>query len=299
MGKASRIKQQSAREKIAAQREAARKAERRNRILITGGSTIVVLVIVLAFIVVKLSQGSPSSSGSSSTTGTALPASVTSQVTGVPAATLDKIGRGAVPAFTQGKPPFTPGSGAPLTSGGKPEMLYIGAEYCPYCAAMRWSMAVALSRFGTLTPLHGIHSSPSDTDPNTATLTFYKTGYHSPYLAFTPIENQTVNHGALQNPTQAQNAVWAKYEPDPNTRGYPFIAFSNKQVMKGPIYDAAVLQGKSWSQIAAALKDPTSPIAQSVNGAANYITGAICQMTNNQPANVCNSAAVTAVKSGL
>ena len=297
MGKASRIKQQSAREKIAAQREAARKAERRNRMLITGGSTLAVLVIVLAFVLVKVSQGS----GSSSSAGrTPLPASVTSQVTGVPAATLDKVGRGAVPAFTQGKAPFAPGSGAPLTSGGKPEMLYIGAEYCPYCAAMRWSMAVALSRFGQLsTPLHGIHSSSKDVNPNTATLTFYKTGYHSPYLAFTPVENLTVNKTTLQNPTKAQNAVWAKYEPNPQTRGYPFVTFSNKFVMRGPSYDAAVLQGKSWSQIAAALKDPTSPVAQSVLGAANYITGAICQMTNNQPASVCNSAAVTAVKSGL
>jgi hypothetical protein len=299
MGKASRIKQQSAREKVAAQREAARRAERRNRILITGGSTLAVLVIVLAFVVVKVSQGSPSSPGSSSTTGTLLPASVASQVTGVPAATLDKVGKGSVPAFTQGKAPFAPGSGPAVTSGGKPEMLYIGAEFCPYCAAMRWSMAVALSRFGTLTPLHGIHSSPTDADPNTATLTFYKTGYHSPYLAFTPVEVQTVSRGPLQNPTKEQNAIWAKYEPDANTRGYPFVAFGNRLVMKGPIYDAAVLQGKSWSQIAAALKDPTSPIAQSVNGAANYITGAICQMTNNQPANVCSSAAVTAVKSGL
>jgi hypothetical protein len=299
MGKASRIKQQSAREKIAAQREAARKAERRNRILITGGSTIVVLVVVLAFIVIKLSQGS-SSSDNSSSTGTALPASVSSQITGVPAATLDRVGKGAVPTFTQGKAPFTPGSGAPLTVGGKPEMLYIGAEYCPYCAAMRWPMAVALSRFGTLTtPLHGIHSSSSDVYPSTATLTFYKSGYHSPYLAFTPVETTTVTKAPLQNPTQAQNAVWAKYEPDPQTRGFPFVAFSNKQVMKGYIYNPAVLQGKSWSQIAAALKDPTSPVAQGVNGAANYITGAICQMTNNQPANVCNSPAVTAVKSGL
>jgi len=298
MGKASRIKQQSAREKIAAQREAARKAERRNRMLITGGSTIVVLVIVLAFVLVKLSQGSPSSSGGSST-GTLLPASVASQVTGVPAATLDKVGRGAVPAFTQGKAPFAPGSGPALTSGGKPEMLYIGAEYCPYCAAMRWPMAVALSRFGTLTPLHGIHSSSKDVYPSTATLTFYKSGYHSPYLAFTPVETLTVSKAQLQNPTQAQNAVWARYEPDPNTRGFPFVAFSNKQVMKGYFYNPTVLQGKTWSQIAAALKDPTSPIAQSVNGAANYITGAICQMTNNQPASVCNSPAVTAVKSGL
>src|SRR5215467_1573712 len=297
MGKASRIKQQSAREKIAAQREAARKAERRNRIMITAGSTLIVLVIVAAFIVIKLSQGSPSSSSANGRT--LLPASVSSQVTGVPAATLNKVGAGAVPAFTQGRPAFTAGTGAPLTSGGKPQMLYIGAEFCPYCAATRWSMAIALSRFGTLTPLHGIHSSSTDADPNTATLTFYKSGYNSKYLNFTPVEVQTVSRGPLQNPTSAQNAIWAKYEPDANSRGYPFIAFSNKLVMKGPIYDAAVLQGKSWSQIAAALKDPASPIAQSVNGAANYITGAICQMTNDQPASVCNSAAVTAVKSGL
>jgi uncharacterized protein DUF929 len=298
MGKASRIKQQSAREKIAAQREAARKAERRNRIMITVGSTLVVLVIVAAFIVIKLTQGSPSSSSAGGRT--PLPASVSSQVTGVPAATLDTVGKGAVPAFTRGQPAFTAGSGAALTSGGKPEMLYIGAEFCPYCAATRWSMAVALSRFGTLTtPLYGIHSSSTDTDPNTATLTFYKSGYNSKYLAFTPVEVQTVSRAPLQNPTSEQNAVWAKYEPDPNNRGYPFIAFSNKMVMKGPIYDAAVLQGKTWGQIAAALKNPASPIAQSVNGAANYITSAICKMTNNQPSNVCTSPAVTAVQSGL
>jgi len=298
MGKASRIKQQSAREKIAAQREAARKAERRNRVMITAGSTLVVLVIVAAFIVIKLTQGSPSSSSSGGRA--ALPASVSSQVTGVPAATLDRVGKGAVAAFTQGQPAFTPGSGAPLTSSGKPQMLYIGAEYCPYCAATRWSMAIALSRFGTLTtPLHAIRSSATDTDPNTATLTFYKTGYTSKYLDFTPVEVQTVSRGPLQNPTGPQNAIWAKYEPDPNSRGYPFIAFSNKLVLKGPIYDAAVLQGKSWSQIAAALKDPTSPIAQGVDGAANYITGAICKMTNNQPSDVCSTPAVQAVQSGL
>ena len=297
MGKASRIKQQSAREKIAAQREAAQKAERRNRIMITAGSTLVVLVIVAAFIVIKLSQGSPSNSSAEGRT--LLPASVSSQITGVPAATLNSVGKGAVPVFTRGQPAFTAGTGAPLTSGGKPQMLYIGAEFCPYCAATRWSMAIALSRFGTLTPLHGIHSSSTDTDPNTATLTFYKSGYNSKYLNFTPVEVQKVDRSALQNPTSAQNAIWAKYEPDANNRGYPFIAFSNKLVLKGPIYDAAVLQGKSWSQIAAALKNPASPVSQSVVGAANYITGAICKMTNSQPSDVCSSPAVQAVQNGL
>src|SRR5215467_6665290 len=295
MGKATRIRQQNAREKIAAQRAAEQRAERRRRMFITGGSVLAVIAIVVAFIVVK--SMSSTATPPSSAARTPLPASVASNVTGVPASALAAVGKGSVITTS---PPVTKVTGPPLTSNGKPEMLYIGAEYCPYCAAMRWSMAVALSRFGTLTtPLHGIHSSSTDVNPNTATLTFYKSGYHSPYLAFTPVETTTVSKAALQNPTNAQNAVWAKYEPNPQNRGYPFIAFGNKQVMKGPIYDAAVLQGKSWSQIAAALKDPTSPVSQSVLGAANYITGAICQMTNNQPANVCNSAAVTAVKSGL
>jgi Domain of unknown function (DUF929) len=296
MGKASRIKQQSAREKIAAQRAAAQKQERRNRLLITGGSTLLVLVIVLAFVFIKLSQNNnaSSSSGSGSTTGTLLPASVASQVTGVPSTTLDKVGKGAAsPAELH------PGSGTTLTSGGKPEMLYIGAEFCPYCAAMRWSMAVALSRFGTLTPLHGIHSSSTDVYPHTATLTFYKSGYDSKYLTFTPVENETVDHALLQNPTKEQNAIWAKYEPNPDTRGYPFIDFGNKVVLEGPLYSPQVLAGKSWSQIAAALHDPSSPIAQNVLGAANYLTGAICKMTNNQPSDVCTSAAVKAVQSGL
>jgi hypothetical protein len=298
MGKASRIKQQSAREKIAAQRLAAQRLERRNRLLITGGSTLLVLVIVVAFIAIKLAQ-SPAAQASSSTRGTLLPASVAAQVTGVPAATLDKVGKGSIPTYMAGQPPLTAGSGATLTSAGKPQMLYIGAEFCPYCAAMRWSMAVALSRFGTLTPLHGIHSSSTDKDPNTATLTFYKSGYTSNYLSFASVENKTVTSGPLQNPTAEQNALWAKYEPNPQQRGYPFIDFGNKFVLKGPIYDPAVLAGKTWSQIAASLQDPTSQIAQSIDGAANYLTAAICKMTNGQPSSVCTSTAVTAVQSGL
>jgi hypothetical protein len=113
------------------------------------------------------------------------------------------------------------------------------------------------------------------------------------------VENLTVSHAQLQSLTSAQNALWAKYEPDPNTRGYPFINFGNKLVLKGPIYNPSVLAGKSWSQIAAVLHDPSSPITQNVVGAANYVTGAICKMTNNQPSDVCSSAAVTAVQSNL
>jgi uncharacterized protein DUF929 len=296
MGKATRIRQQNAREKIAAQRAAEKRAEQRRRLFITGGAVLGVIVIVVAFILVK-SMNSPTTTPTS-TARTPLPASVASNVTGVPASALATVGKGSVPQYSPA--PLTKVTGPPLTSNGKPEMLYIGAEYCPYCAAMRWSMAVALSRFGTLsTPLHGIHSSSSDVFPNTATLTFYKTGYNSKYLTFSPVENETVNRSLLESPTAQQNQVWARYEPDPNQRGYPFISFGNKYILKAPIYDPAVLKGLTWSQIAADLHNPSSPVAQGVLGGANYVTAAICKMTNNQPASVCAAPSITAVAGGL
>src|SRR5438067_2102556 len=135
MGKASRLKERSAREKVAAQRAAAHRAEMRRRILITGGSVLAVAAVVIALVLVKV-LGSSSSPSASSAGRTVLPAGVTHQVTSVPPAALAKVGGGTVIPKA-----VTAVTGSPLTSNGKPEMLYIGAEYCPYCAAMRWPMA--------------------------------------------------------------------------------------------------------------------------------------------------------------
>jgi hypothetical protein len=166
-------------------------------------------------------------------------------------------------------------------------MLYIGAEWCPLCAAMRWSMAVALSRFGTFGPLKGIHSASNDVYPNTATLTFLHARYHSRYLTFTAVENQDVHRNALQPTTKAQQALWQKYDTTNGQVGFPFIDFGNQLALKAPIYIPAVLKGLTWAQIAADLRNPASPVAQGADGAANYLTAAICKMTHDLPVTVC------------
>jgi thiol-disulfide isomerase/thioredoxin len=296
MSKATRLRQQSAREKIAAQRAAARRAEIRRRALITAGSVIVVIAIVVAFVVIKVSRNNtPSSkaSGSGGVTGTALPASVIKDITTVPASTLNAVGTGSVLSFNPA--PISAVSNTPLKSGGKPEMLYIGAEFCPYCAAERWGMAIALSRFGTFSPLHGIHSSSTDTDPNTPTLTFYKSTYTSKYLVFTPVENETVTHALLQTPTSAQQALWNKYNPN----AYPFVDIGNKYVIKAPSYDPQALAGLTWAQVAADLHNPSSAPAQGADGTANLITAAICKVTGGQPGSVCTSAGVVKASGSL
>jgi hypothetical protein len=303
MSKATRIRQQNARERIAAQRAAARRAEIRNQVLIVSGSVLAVIAIVAVIVIYAVNRNSGSSGGTTGPTGTALPASVQKDVTTVPASTLNSVSLSSVLNYTSNSP-IVPISGEPpLTSGGKPEMLYIGAEFCPYCGAERWAMAVALSRFGTFSPLRGIHSNSTDVDPNTPTLTFYKSTYTSPYLVFTPVENETVNKALLQTPTSAQQALWVKYDTTTEDgvaeQGYPFIDFGNKYVIKNPSYDPGILAKMTWSQVAAALHNPSSPVAQGADATANLITAAICKMTGDKPGNVCTSAGVKAASAHL
>jgi len=284
MGKAQRAKQESARARIAAQQAQQRAVEQRRRMLAIGGITVAVLAVIGIIIGAVAAR---QHSGQAGGTNGALPASVQSNLS-VPASVLARVGAGSSSAQA-----FKTVTGPLLTSGGKPEMLYIGAEWCPYCAAERWAMAVALSRFGTFSPLKGIHSSSSDVFPNTATLTFYHSTYTSNYLVFTPVENQDVNHNLLQAPTAAQHAVWAKYLPPGDS--YPFINVGNR-VVAAATYTPQVLQGLTWSQIAADLHKPSSPVAQGAVGSANFFTAAICSVTNNQPASVCNAAPITALR---
>jgi hypothetical protein len=302
MSKAARIREQSARERIAAQQAAARKAEVRRRGIIVGGSILAVIAVVVALIVVYANKSNTPQKVAGGVHGTVLPASVQNDIKTVPASTLDSVGAGSLGTSVVSQGALVPISGSPLTSGGKPEMLYIGAEYCPYCAATRWAMAVALSRFGTFTtPLKGFHSSSTDIDPNTATLTFYQQGYTSKYLVFTPVENEDINHNLLQPTTKSQQAIWVKYDTeqtaDGPSQGYPFIDFGGKLALKLPPYDPAVLKGLTWAQIASDLHQPSSTVAQAVLGAANYITAAICKTTSGAPSSVCSSAAVTKITS--
>ena len=216
----------------------------------------------------------------------------------LPAGAARGIGGVAV-CGTSGTVLLTDSDGTPLTSGGKPEMLYVGAEYCPYCAYERWGMVVALSRFGTFENLSTTHSSSSDQYPNTPTWTFYKSTYTSKYLVFSSVEettNQLASNGQgytpLQSPTAAQQALLAKYDAPPyvpaNSKGaIPFVYIGGKYLISGASARPSVLQGKTWASIASSLKDPGNDVAKAVNGTANYITAAICKTTSNQPSNVC------------
>ena len=108
--------------------------------------------------------------------------------------------------------------GTPLKQGGKPLVIYIGAEYCPFCAAERWPLVTALSRFGTFTNLGATHSATNDVYPNTPTFSFKDAKYTSKYLALQTVElygNRPVNGSTRRSrrPTAQQDAPPAQYDP--------------------------------------------------------------------------------------
>jgi hypothetical protein len=257
-------------------------------------------VVVVVLVAVALTSGG----GSKAATTTPAPADVVQATTNVPPDKLAAVGLG--PSNIQ-PPKATTGNQPALTSNGLPEVLFMGAEYCPYCAAERWPMVVSLSRFGTFSHLGATESATNDVFPGTKTFSFYGSSYSSPYLVFTPVEmqsNQPSGNGyaTLQQPTAAQQKLLQQYDTPPYTQssgGIPFVDFGNRYIVSGASYSPQVLQNQSMTAIAGSLVDPTNQIAQNINGTANILTAAICQMTNNQPGQVCNTPTITAAKGKL
>lgn len=278
-------------------RRAQETAKRRKLVAIIGGAVVLVVVAMLA---VKLTTGSPATT---SDTGP-VPAPVLSALSKIPATTFTTVGQGSA----HGLPiPVR----APLLRGpnGHPRIIYLGAEYCPYCAAQRWAMIVALNRFGSFQGLHLDRSAADDVYPSTPTFTFYGATYQSNYIDFNPVElqsNQKVNgqYQTLQTPTAEEQQLTTRYNAPPyvpasNAGSIPFVDFANQYIMSGASFSPGILDNHTWQEIASNLNKPSSEQAQAIIGTANQITAAICATTNESPASVCGDPAVKQIEATM
>ncbi|MEO6885555.1 MAG: DUF929 family protein [Jatrophihabitantaceae bacterium] len=287
-GAAKSSVQTAAQKRLAAQRAMAlangAAAARRKRLYAILSPIAVVVLVAIVLVVVKVNTADKAPNVATTATG-----NVASDVTSVPASVLDSIGAGSSSA------PPTALTGAALSAGGLPRVLYVGAEWCPYCAAERWPLAVALSRFGTLTGLGQTASSPNDTDPSTPTLTFHGATFVSSVISFSGIEVQDGARQPLDKLDAADSALFQSV----GQGGFPFLDIGGKYLINGAQYNPGLLSGMTQKQIAADLHSASSPVAKSIDGAANVITAAICAVNGNQPAKVCSAAGVVAAAKNL
>jgi len=273
-----------------------------------------VVVVVATLVIIKVSSGG--ATGNATGFSATDPAMV-AQLTAVPESVFDTVGVNS--QVVQVSAPITLKNQLALTgitAGGAtvPEILYIGAEYCPYCAAQRWATIIALSRFGTWKGLGNTTSAAKDTYPNTPTFTFVRAVYKSKYLTFKSVEEYTnqlnaaaTNYVSLQNPTTAEQKLILKYDTPKYVPGLtssqgnpiPFMTFANKFLVSGASYSPDTLTGLTRSAIATGLSDPTSPVTDAIIASANYQTAAICSLTNEQPSTVCTSSGVKAAAKAM
>jgi hypothetical protein len=237
---------------------------------------------------------------------TALSPRVAALVTNVPASTLDQVGAGIV------APPGPISQGGfdvvklhrPLASQGKPEVLDESFAWCPHCASESWSLAIALSRFGTLTGLRAIDSgtyfcklqaacslSTLFCFPNTHGLSFLDASYQSPYIGFVPVVLMDVNGQPVQRPTRQENAAISRFD---RPGALPALDVGGAYGFVNAGYDTGILAHRTWSQVAGTLAHAHNPIARRIDGLANLFTAAICKATKGQPASVCKSRGVRA-----
>jgi hypothetical protein len=270
---------------------------RRAAILAVGG----VLAVIAVLVVIRVVGGGNSSSSTTDTGTTSTAAStqdaatIEKAVQSIPAATLAKAGDGG-----QGPLPRIPGPSATIKADGKPLFFYVGGEFCPYCAAERWAMVNALGRFGTLTGLGLTSSSSTDVFPDTPTFTFHGSTYDSSHVTLQAVEVRDREGKPLETLTPTQQALESKYNSPPYVPapggGIPFLLIGGRYLLVGSQFSPQILAGKTHSQIAAAMADPSTPESRSILGAANWLTAAICELTAGKPATACDSAVVKSLR---
>lgn len=190
----------------------------------------------------------------------------------------------------------TSGEAVLQDAAGKPEVLYVGAEYCPFCAAERWSLIYALARFGTFHGLLLSTSSSTDAYPDTPTFSFKTTTFQSSFVAFVAVETADRSGNQLQTLSPSQQTLVQRFDP---AGSIPFLDLGNRYHDVGAGFSPSVLTGLTWDQIAAQLSDANATSTRAIVGNANYLTAAICKLTANQPAATCGDPAITRIAAGL
>ena len=191
-------------------------------------------------------------------------------------------------------------TGLDVSPKGKPTFLYVGADGCPYCAAERWPIIVALSRFGHFSGLTLMRSNATDVYPNTPTFSFFHARFSSPYIHVALVEadgrQKAPGGGGFYPPlmklSASQTATFEKYDSPPyipkNYAGaIPLVLVGGQYLWIGSTYSPGILDNKSWLQISQAVRAGKGVIGQNILRNANALTAAICAVDGRRPANVC------------
>jgi hypothetical protein len=158
---------------------------------------------------------------------------------------------------------------------GRPVLLFVGAQYCPFCAAERWALVVALSRFGQWSHLGAMHSTRGSSGfPALPTYDLLHAAYRSTVVALQAREVADSAGQPLQALTPPESRAVDAYDP----RGsIPFLLIGGRYAQISSGYSPGLLVGISFDRAHTLVyEQPHSALSRAVTGEANIISAVIC-----------------------
>src|SRR5712692_7265885 len=181
----------------------------------------------------------------------------------------------------------------PRLSDGHPLTLFVGGQFCPFCASMRWPLVKALSRFGSFSGLGQMQSQRgTDGFASIATYDFAQATYASDLLTVHLVEVADANGSPLQQPSDDDMDLVNRFDPNGSI---PFVIIAGTYVAQLP-YSPQLLVGQTFQQIrgAANAANP-SDVGTAIDKEADAITAAICKVDGGMPGNICQTPAMQAL----
>ncbi len=175
-----------------------------------------------------------------------------------------------------------------MRRGGKLYVFFMGAEYCPYCAAERWAIVRALQKFGQWDGLKQTMSAARD-EPflNLPTYDFTKATYNSPNIEFVSREVKDRDFKPLQKLLKTEEKLVRKFNPP---KEIPFLLIGGRFMQVGSGFTPKIFIGHTFRQTETELKKMESEIRKTIDDEANIIAALMC--VSGLPPEVCKETGV-------
>jgi hypothetical protein len=178
-----------------------------------------------------------------------------------------------------------------IKSGSKPQVLMVGTQFCEYCAAERWALVKALSRFGTWS---GLNESTNGAGIPTFDLT--KASYSSWYVAVDHKDVDSVNDTPLQTLNAREKTLFNRYDPSGTTP----LLIVGRYALVGQGVAPDDLMNRRFSVVQSTLVDnKQTGYTRAINAEANLITAMLCAQDGGKPHVFCSATTIKAAQSRL
>ena len=158
---------------------------------------------------------------------------------------------------------------------GKSLLFFMGAGFCPFCAAERWAIVIALQNFGKWEGL--VETKSADHDEkylSIPTVSFVRAKYESAYVEFIGRETADRNFEPLQELDEKDLEIFDAFNPD---QIIPFLLIDGQFMQVGSGYSPQILEGIDHYKVKVELSNPNSPLGKAIKLESDNITALVCK----------------------